>query len=102
MRSWTPWLPMANRRFGPVLAGAVLSVSFAWAGSLDEVRTDTTSTDTIWRDPGRSSSSESDSTQAPRYEQRAYNHRQQVVVGGVVMLCVALAMVAMNNYNPKR
>lgn len=33
---------------------------------------------------------------------RQYNHRQQVVVGSVVMLCIGLAMVAMNNYNPRR
>ena len=38
----------------------------------------------------------------PTYVKRDYNHRQQVVVGSVVMLCVALAMVLMNNYNPKR
>lgn len=38
----------------------------------------------------------------PSYIKREYNHRQQVVVGSVVMLCVALAMVLMNNYNPKR
>lgn len=38
----------------------------------------------------------------PSYIKRDYNHRQQVIVGGVVMFCVALAMVLMNNYNPKR
>ena len=38
----------------------------------------------------------------PKYIKREYNHRQQVIVGSVVMLCVALAMVLMNNYNPKR
>ena len=38
----------------------------------------------------------------PTYVKRDYDHRQQVVVGSVVMFCVALAMVLMNNYNPKR
>ena len=38
----------------------------------------------------------------PSYVKRDYNHRQQVIVGSVVMFCVALAMVLMNNYNPKR
>ena len=38
----------------------------------------------------------------PKYIKREYDHRQQVVVGSVVMLCVAPAMVLMNNYNPKR
>ena len=38
----------------------------------------------------------------PKYVKREYNHRQQVIVGSVVMLCVAVAMVLMNNYNPKR
>ena len=38
----------------------------------------------------------------PKYIKRDYNHRQQVIVGSVVMICVAVAMVLMNNYNPKR
>ena len=38
----------------------------------------------------------------PKYIKRDYDHRQQVVVGSVVMLCVAIAMVLMNNYHPKR
>ena len=38
----------------------------------------------------------------PSYVKREYDHRQQVVVGSVIMFCVALAMVLMNNYNPKR
>ena len=38
----------------------------------------------------------------PSYVKREYNHRQQVIVGSVIMLCVAVAMVLMNNYNPKR
>lgn len=38
----------------------------------------------------------------PTYVKREYNHKQQVIVGSIVMLCVALAMVLMNNYNPKR
>ncbi|MCL2101277.1 MAG: hypothetical protein FWH22_06140 [Fibromonadales bacterium] len=38
----------------------------------------------------------------PKHNVRSYDYKQQVVVGGVVMLCVTLAMVASNNYNPKR
>ena len=38
----------------------------------------------------------------PKYVKRDYDHRQQVIVGSVVMFCVALAMVLMNNYNPTR
>ena len=38
----------------------------------------------------------------PIYVKREYNHREQVIVGSVLMLCVALAMVLMNNYNPTR
>ena len=38
----------------------------------------------------------------PQYVSREYNHREQVIVGVSVMLCVALAMVMMNNYNPMR
>ena len=38
----------------------------------------------------------------PTYVKREYDHKQQVVVGSVIMFCVTLAMVLMNNYNPKR
>jgi len=38
----------------------------------------------------------------PKYNVHEYNYKQQVIVGGVVMFCVALAMIANNNYNPKR
>lgn len=38
----------------------------------------------------------------PEYVMREYDHRQQLIVGSVVMLCIALAMVMMNNYNPMR
>ena len=38
----------------------------------------------------------------PEYVMRDYNHREQVIVGVSLMLCVALAMVMMNNYNPSR
>ncbi|MDR2580658.1 MAG: hypothetical protein LBC85_06670 [Fibromonadaceae bacterium] len=39
--------------------------------------------------------------QNPKHNVHEYNYKQQVIVGGVVMLCVALAMIANNNYNPK-
>ena len=38
----------------------------------------------------------------PSYVNREYDHKQQVIVGSVVMFCVTLAMILMNNYNPKR
>jgi hypothetical protein len=38
----------------------------------------------------------------PKHNVHDYNYKQQVIVGGVVMFCVALAMIASNNYNPKR
>jgi len=38
----------------------------------------------------------------PSYVKREYDHKQQVIVGSVVMFCVTLAMILMNNYNPKR
>jgi len=38
----------------------------------------------------------------PKHNVHEYDYKQQVIVGGVVMFCVALAMIANNNYNPKR
>lgn len=31
----------------------------------------------------------------------SFNHRQQIITGSVVMTCLALMMVVMNNYNPR-
>jgi hypothetical protein len=30
-----------------------------------------------------------------------YQHRQQIITGSVVMACLTLIMVTMNNYNPR-
>jgi hypothetical protein len=30
-----------------------------------------------------------------------FNHREQIITGSVVMSCLALMMVVMNNYNPR-
>jgi hypothetical protein len=37
----------------------------------------------------------------PQYNVHNYSYKQQVIVGGSVMFCIILAMVANNNYNPK-
>jgi hypothetical protein len=31
----------------------------------------------------------------------AFNHREQIITGSVIMSCLALMLVAMNNYNPR-
>ena len=36
-----------------------------------------------------------------KYVKRDFDHREQVVVGSVIMTCIALMMVTMNNDNPK-
>lgn len=38
----------------------------------------------------------------PKYNVHEYNHKQQVIVGGTIMFCVALSLIMNNNYNPKR
>lgn len=30
-----------------------------------------------------------------------FNHREQIIAGGVVMACIAAMMAVMNNYNPR-
>lgn len=30
-----------------------------------------------------------------------FNHREQIIAGGVVMACIAAMMAIMNNYNPR-
>jgi len=38
----------------------------------------------------------------PKYNVHEYNYKQQVIVGGTIMFCIALSLIANNNYNPKR
>lgn|GEM_PF-2152668 len=44
------------------------------------------------------SKSRADSVQVVKHD---FNHRQQIITGSVVMTCLALIMVTMNNYNPR-
>jgi len=60
---------------------------------------DSTDTSSVETGPGKSAQQLFEEN--PHYTMRQYDHKQQVIVGSVVMFCVALAMVAMNNYNPK-
>jgi len=40
--------------------------------------------------------------ESPKYNVHEYDYKQQVIVGGAVMFCVALSLIVNNNYNPKR
>jgi len=40
--------------------------------------------------------------QNPKHNVHEYDYKQQVIVGGAVMFCVALSLIVNNNYNPKR
>ncbi len=31
----------------------------------------------------------------------SFNHKEQIITGSVIMTCLALMMVTMNNYNPR-
>ena len=39
--------------------------------------------------------------ESPKHNVHEYDYKQQVIVGGVVMFCLALSLIANNNYNPK-
>jgi len=38
----------------------------------------------------------------PKHNVHEYDYKQQVIVGGSVMFCIALSLIVNNNYNPKR
>ena len=38
---------------------------------------------------------------APQYIERDYNHQEQVITGGVIMLCIVAILVTSNNFNPQ-
>jgi len=39
--------------------------------------------------------------QNPKHNVHEYDYKQQVIVGGAVMFCIALSLIVNNNYNPK-
>ena len=47
-------------------------------------------------------STEIDTTKQAKYVKRDFNHQEQVIVGSSIMAFIAILLVAMNNYNPKR
>jgi hypothetical protein len=49
-----------------------------------------------------------DSSKGPRSRadtvlvvKHSFNHREQIITGGVMMACLALILAVMNNYNPR-
>jgi hypothetical protein len=50
------------------------------------------------KDSAKGPKSRADSVLVPKHK---FNHREQIITGSVVMSCLLLIMVAMNNYNPR-
>lgn len=42
-----------------------------------------------------------DPLERPKYVVRNFDHKEQVITGSIIMSCLALMMVTMNNYNPR-
>ncbi len=62
----------------------ISGVSFAYASS--------------GSDSLKTTEAKSDSSDIVQHE---FNHKEQVIVGGVIMACLALILAIMNNYNPR-
>lgn len=58
------------------------------------VQASATPSDTLAKTP----KSRADSVIVPKHR---FNHREQIITGSVIMTCLALMLVAMNNYNPR-
>ena len=88
---------MFCKRAYPLVLGLLFCIGgAAWAQDLDQPAVDSTQAEIDSLAPAP------DDGEPPKYVKRQYNHRQQMIVGSVVMFCVALALVGMNNYNPHR
>ena len=64
------------------------------APAFDSVAASKTPSDSLAKGP----KSRSDSVIVVKHH---FNHREQIITGSVIMTCLALMMVAMNNYNPR-
>lgn len=98
--SCTLFLPSISRAQNPTaLENLGASSDSMYSSTLNDTEADSLVLDDPDETSGRSAQQIFEEN--PHYTVRQYDHKQQVIVGSVVMLCVALAMVAMNNYNPK-
>ena len=50
------------------------------------------------RDTSSASKSRADTVIVVKHQ---FNHREQIITGSIIMTCLALMMVTMNNYNPR-
>ncbi len=53
---------------------------------------------TVAADSSKVPKSRADTVSVVKYR---FNHREQIITGGVVMACLALMLTVMNNYNPR-
>ena len=37
----------------------------------------------------------------PKYKKREFDHQEQLITGGVMMLMIGIMMISSNNFNPK-
>ncbi len=51
--------------------------------------------------PGMLPKSVVDSLKSLKIVKHDFNHREQIITGSVIMACLAMIMVTMNNYNPR-
>jgi hypothetical protein len=90
---------------GPVLAPKALRDSSRAAApnppTAPQTPSDTTRNASVTAKPDSLSlrpKSRSDSVIVAKHQ---FNHREQIITGSVIMTCLALMLVAMNNYNPR-
>jgi hypothetical protein len=86
------------RGFLPVLLAILIAGGAAFPEDskipLDSIKTVRAARDTI----ARPSQSRADSVLVVRHR---FNHREQIITGGVVMACLIGILAFMNNYNPQ-
>lgn len=109
-RSWSGTVLFLLLAMGPMaLPGQPAPATTAPTPSLDTARAGMT---TAPPQPGPRASdgtqAAKDTLAAPKSRadtvlvvKHSFNHRQQIITGSVVMTCLALMMVIMNNYNPR-
>jgi hypothetical protein len=88
-----PGKPVADASITPVVMDKTNSTGGAMAGSA--VSADSSVHDSLG--VGRPKS-RSDSVIVVRH---GFDHREQIIAGSVIMSCLVLMLVAMNNYNPR-
>lgn len=92
------WSAFALQVAPSAASGAAALTGATAPTKIDSAKTSQASKDSLLAQGQQGNKSRVDSIKVVKHN---FNHREQIITGSVVMICFALVLVTMNNYNPR-